>query len=235
MWSDDVVHLVHPESRGLTAEDLFDLYAVDGPHLRAGFVASVDGVIAVEGRSAPLGSAADKAVFRALRAVCDAVVVGAGTARDEDYGPVRFGEAAATWRAAHDRASEVPIVVVTRSGGHDLPDKLFDGPVLLAAPEGVGTKPGVEVIRTTDPLLLKRSLHERGLARLLCEGGPSLLTALLEAGAVDELCLTTAPAVVGDGPHLLTGRVDARLELASLVVADPGVLLGRWTVVRSTA
>src|SRR5688572_19671427 len=100
---------LHPSVRDLAPEDLFDLYDVAGPHLRAGFVASVDGTIAVDGVSEPLGSPADKAVFRALRAVSDAVIVGAGTARAEDYGPVRYGEAARAWRAEHGRSPEVPV------------------------------------------------------------------------------------------------------------------------------
>jgi 5-amino-6-(5-phosphoribosylamino)uracil reductase len=225
------VRLLHPASRSLTPEDLFDLYDDDGPHLRAGFVASVDGVIAVDGRSGGLGSPADKASFRALRTVCDAVVVGAGTARDEDYGPVRFGDTAAAWRAAHGRSAQPPVVVVSRHG--DVPARLLDGPVILAVPDGVEVTADVEVIRTTHPADLVTALHARGLNRLLCEGGPMLLTTLLEAGAVDELFLTTAPTLVGAGPHLLTAAARTELALHSLVVDDPGVLLGRWTVVRS--
>ena len=228
------MRLLHPDVRDLSAEDLFDLYDLPGPHLRAGFVASVDGAIAVDGRSAPLGSPADKAAFRALRAVSDAVIVGAGTARDEDYGPVLYDDAARSWRTAHGRSEQPPVVVVSRSG-RDPGAKVRQGPVILAVPEGVAVPEGIDVIRTTDPLLLKRSLHERGLTRLLCEGGPSLLTAMLRAGAVDELCLTTAPTTVGDGPRLLTERAGAELSLTSLIVDDPGVLLARWAVVRSSA
>jgi len=61
------VKLLLPEVRDLTPDDLPDLYDVDGPSLRAGFVLSVDGVIAVDGTSGPLSSDADKAVFRTLR------------------------------------------------------------------------------------------------------------------------------------------------------------------------
>jgi riboflavin biosynthesis pyrimidine reductase len=228
------MRLLHPTSRDLSAEDLPDLYDVPGPHLRAGFVLSVDGAIAVDGRSAPLGSPADKAVFRALRTVADAVVVGAKTARDEDYGPVRHQPAAAAWRAAHGRTPETPLVVLSRSG-HVAPDaRYLDGPVLLAVPEGVDVPDtSAEVVRTTDPAVLVAALHARGLTRLLCEGGPSLLTAFLSAGVVDELCLTTSPTAVGDGPHLLGDVPRTDLELLSLVHDDPGVLLARWGVVRS--
>jgi 5-amino-6-(5-phosphoribosylamino)uracil reductase len=226
------VKLLLPHPRTVTDTDLFDLYDRDDPHLRAGFVTSVDGAIAVDGRSSGLGSPADKAVFRALRTVADAVVVGAGTAREEDYGPVRYAETAAAWRASHGRSAQPPVVLVTRSGR--VHERLLDGPVIVAAPEGVEVAHD-DVIRTVEPRALVAALHARGLTRLLCEGGPSLLTDLLAAGAVDELCLTTAPLAVGDGPHLLGDVPATSLELLSLIHDDPGVLLARWSVVRSSA
>jgi 5-amino-6-(5-phosphoribosylamino)uracil reductase len=216
------VRLLHPSVRDLTPEDLFDLYDDPGPHLRANFVTSVDGAIAVDGRSGPLGSPADKAVFRALRTVCDAVVVGAGTLRAEDYGPVLLQPQAKAWREAHGRAPEVPVVVVTRSG--DLGSgRVRQGPVLVT---------GTDL--PLDPAEMVAALHDRGLTRLLCEGGPALLRDLLEAGLVDELCLTATHTVAGAGPRLVEGLsrpVDLRLR--SLVHDDPGVLLCRWSVVPS--
>ena len=223
--------LLLPEVREVSDTDLFDLYDAPGPHLRAGFVTSVDGAIAVDGVSAGLGSPADKAVFRALRASADAILVGAGTARAENYGPVRFSPAAAAWRAAHGRAPAAPVVVVSRTG--HVNDRLREGPVILAVPLGVDVTG--DVIPTVEPAALVTALHKRGLTRLLCEGGPSLLTSLLAAGVVDELCLTTSPTAVGEGPHLLGEVPRTSLRLTSLIQQDPGVLLARWSVVRSQA
>jgi riboflavin biosynthesis pyrimidine reductase len=128
-----------------------------------------------------------------------------------------------------------PIVVVSRRGQLAPEARVRQGPVILAVPDDVEVEPGLDVIRASDPLELRRSLHDRGYGRLLCEGGPSLLTAMLQAGVVDELFLTTAPARVGDGPGLLTGSSRAGLVLRSLIVDDPGVLLGRWAVVPSVS
>lgn len=218
-----------PEVRDLSPQDLFDLYDEPGPYLRANFVSSVDGAIAVEGRSEGLGSPADKAAFRALRATCDAVVVGAGTLRAENYGSVRFGAAAAAWRADHGYDPAPPVVVVSRSGELGS-GRVLEGPVLLSAPTG---PEGVELI-PTDPTEMVAALHERGLTRLLCEGGPSLLTTLLKAGLVDDLYLTVSPQLVGTGPYLLHGLDSPHpLRLVSLLHDDPGVLLCRWSVVRS--
>ena len=216
------MRLILPEVRDLEPEDLYDLYDVPGPHLRAGFVSSLDGAVAVEGRSRGLQSPADLAVFRALRSVCDAVVVGGGTLRTEDYGPVRLQPSAISWRAYHGRAAEIPIVVVTRTG--DLGSgRVLEGPALVTGRD-----------LPVEPAAMVAALHERGFTRLLCEGGPGLLTSLLEADVVDEVCLTTSPQLVGEGPRLV-GALGApvQLSLSALVHDDPGVLLGRWAVVRS--
>jgi riboflavin biosynthesis pyrimidine reductase len=53
-------------------------------------------------------------------------------------------------------------------------------------------------------------LAERGLTRVLCEGGPTLFGALLAAGLVDELCLTVSTLLTGPG----TGRIVAGPVLA---------------------
>jgi riboflavin biosynthesis pyrimidine reductase len=63
--------------------------AGDGPWVLVNMIATVDGATSVEGRSGGLGGPADKVVFGAIRAVADAILVGAGTVRAEQYGPPR--------------------------------------------------------------------------------------------------------------------------------------------------
>jgi riboflavin biosynthesis pyrimidine reductase len=72
-------------------------------------------------------------------------------------------------------------------------------------------------------------LAERGLSRVLCEGGPSLLASVAAAGRLDELCLTLAPQLVGgDGPRVVTGpHLGVPLSLAHLLEQD-SVLLSRY-------
>ena len=71
----------------LSDADLDELYAVESrPWLRVNMVSTVDGAATgPDGRSGGINNAADKRVFDTLRRLCDAVVVGAGTARDEGY------------------------------------------------------------------------------------------------------------------------------------------------------
>ena len=77
--------------------------------------------------------------------------------------------------------------------------------------------------------------EDRGFERVLCEGGPSLLSDLVRSGELDELCLTWSPLVTGgEAIRILDGgQVDVRFELGHLLHSR-GTLLGRWVVSGST-
>ncbi len=83
------------------------------------------------GGSRGLQSPADQAVFSALRAVSDAVVVGAGTARAEGYGPVGVRPEGRAWRSAHGRSAAPLLVLVSRSLDLDPGDACFRGPSVV--------------------------------------------------------------------------------------------------------
>jgi 5-amino-6-(5-phosphoribosylamino)uracil reductase len=216
-------------------EDLWDLYALpDAPHVRAGFVLSVDGAIAVGGSSRPLSGAADRAALRTLRAVSDVVLVGAGTAREEDYGRVPLPEPLRRRRLEAGRAERPALAVATRSGDLDPASRLLADPeqrvlVLTAGPVPEDLPDHVEVVVADGARAVVAALHDRGLRRVHCEGGPELLSALLADDVVDELCLTTSPQLVGGGPGLLTTPAPAALRLLSLL-EDDGTLLARWSL-----
>ncbi len=236
------MRLLVPEARPLDWVDLLDLYGADDEGLRAGFVLSVDGGAAVGGGSRGLQSPADQAVFAALRAVSDAVVVGAGTARAEGYGPVRVRPEGRSWRSAHGRPGSPVLVLVSRSLALDPADPCFTGPtvVITCAAADPDRRAALEavadvVVAGDDDVDLPaavRALQERGLRRLLCEGGPTLLTALLGAGLVGELCLTAAPVLLGTAPALLVRALPSPVELrlVHLVDGEDGSLLTRWAV-----
>lgn len=203
------------------------VYEVDGPLLRLSGVSSLDGAAAgPDGRSGSIGTEADRTVLSLLRAWADAVVVGASTARAEQYRPA---EPDPRWSGLREGRPRAPLIaVVSRSG--DVPPLLRGAPasrVLLL--HGPDAEPAAAVAR----------LHGLGLTRLLLEGGPRLSGAFLAAGLVDELCLTTSPLVVGGGPapRLVAGaHIDApvRARLLSLVEHE-GTLLARWAPVCSPA
>ena len=60
------------------------------PWVVVNMVSSLDGATAIDGKSSVLGDDDDLELFRALRAAADVILVGAGTARAENYGPVRL-------------------------------------------------------------------------------------------------------------------------------------------------
>ena len=65
---------------------LHELAPPDRPYVALNMVATLDGHVTIGGRSAPIGNAADRELFHALRTQVDAVMAGAGTMRAERYG-----------------------------------------------------------------------------------------------------------------------------------------------------
>jgi riboflavin-specific deaminase-like protein len=178
----------------------------DRPFLYLNFVASADGRATFEGRTQGLGSEADTLLLTELRAVADAVLIGTGTIRAEGYGRlVRNAERVAR-REAAGIAPTPTAVLISRSFDVPWGATLFeaaDQPVILYT-HAEGTPPQVaaplEVVRLEDPqpAAVMADLRSRGVRSLLCEGGPTLTSALLEAGVVDELFLTLSPLLSGE-------------------------------------
>src|SRR5436309_16123811 len=90
-----------------------------GRHLRVNFVTALDGAISVEGRSGGLGSPGDLRVFRVLRALADAVLVGAGTAAAEGYRPITADSPVGRLRVHLGRPAVAPVVIVSRRASLD--------------------------------------------------------------------------------------------------------------------
>jgi len=232
-----------PEPADLDDAGLVDAYRVPpGRHLRVNFIASLDGAITVQGRSEGLGSPGDKRVFDLLRALSHAVVVGHGTASAEGYGPVTPTTRVGRLRATLGRPVTAPIAVVSRRASLVPGDRLAVPSTILitcesadrdrrAALEAAGVR--VLVCGEDDvdlPLALDR-LADRGLEQVLCEGGPALLSAALDAGVVDELDLTVSPALVG-GPARLLDRALGDVVRPRLVqvLEEDGVLFTRYAI-----
>jgi len=230
----------------LDRDALAALYAHPEGLLRVNFVASADGAVAVDGLSGGLHAPGDKEVFGLLRELADVVLVGAGTVRSEGYRGARTSPARETRRRDRGQAPVPPIAVVTARGDLDPGAALFTDttvpPLVLTAADAAGAArralagTGTEVVpvsagdpTVTDPDTVVRALADRGLTRVLCEGGPALFGALLAAGRVDELCLSLAPQLVGGGAGRIVtgGGLDGPrpLHLASVVAHEDGLLL----------
>jgi 5-amino-6-(5-phosphoribosylamino)uracil reductase len=183
-----------------------------------------------------------------LRAGCDAILVGAGTVRADD--PRLEVRSAARRRDRVDRGEpETPLkVVVTRSGDLDPGARVFAGGstvVYCAAPAVTGlVEAGLDVVDCGETPRLAgvlADLAERGVERLMVEGGGTVLTQFLAEGLADELQLAVAPLFVGDpaapravGPGRFPHDAGHRMRLAEArTVGDMAVL--RYLLDRSVA
>jgi riboflavin biosynthesis pyrimidine reductase len=203
--------------------DLHEAYASDwleAGGIRVNFVASADGAVALQGRSGGLQTPGDNQVFAVLRDLADVVLVGAGTARDEGYRPVVPNQRRQTARARFGLAPLLPIALVSARLDLDPTGPLFTGDERSARTIVIthGATPTdkreqlaevAEVIvagaEAVDLVSARDQLTERGLTRVLNEGGPSLFGRLLANQVVDELCLTVSPLLAGAG----AGRIVA--------------------------
>jgi riboflavin biosynthesis pyrimidine reductase len=214
------------------------------PCLRVNFVTSLDGAVVVDGRSEGLSSPADKHVFGLLRHLSDAVMVGAGTLRQERYGPARSPEPARQRRLARGLAEHPTLVIVSGTLDLDPAQRAFtEAPVRPVVLTHAGAPPGrraalaavADVVAVgAGPVDLRAGLaylHSRGLTQVLCEGGPRLFDSLLVEDLVDELCLTISPLLVGGGPDRIVvgpgGGAPRPLRPVHLLEAD-GMLLTRY-------
>ncbi|TDE34415.1 dihydrofolate reductase family protein [Actinomadura sp. 6K520] len=225
--------LPEPAADGI---DPYDAYA-DAPGLRVGMVMSADGSATdADGWTDALGGDADFRVFRTLRALADAILVGAATVRTGRLGPARLRKDLRARRGG----PPAPIVVVSRSLELDWTLPLFteaETPTIVVTSRSArkGVPGHLQVVDAGEdevnlPKAVKTLREDHGYGHLLCEGGPALAAALIRASLVDELCLNIAPTLLGSTRHtrLLEGLdTEAALDLAALYL-DEGVLFTRY-------
>ena len=212
---------------------------------------SVDGKLTgTDGGLPVFGSERDRARLLESRARADAVILGAGTVRQEDLAP-RVSDAQAKARITAGRSAQPAVVVVSRS--LDLP---LDGAVLGdgSAPRYIATTAtasveakkraeaaGIRIIvagdKDVDPARVLQALAADGHNDVVVEGGGGINAAFLQAGVVDELYVTIAPALLGGAhaPTLMTGPGLAqddriRLDLVEATAQPTGEIFVRYRV-----
>jgi 5-amino-6-(5-phosphoribosylamino)uracil reductase len=233
----DVTQLL-PDTGATTVEALLDDLRLNErapggrPYLVLNMVASIDGRTTLGGHVGDLTSPVDQRVVYRLRTQADALLVGAGTARNERYG--------ALFPDGRQR------LVVIVSGRVDLPADLPllgepDARVLIATPDpeavlDFDSAAPVEYLRLpgeggrVDCAALCSSLRsDYGVRSLVCEGGPSLNEALISYAVVDELFLSLSPMLVGGGERTLVDTAPAHgvqhARLVSVATADDYLFL----------
>jgi diaminohydroxyphosphoribosylaminopyrimidine deaminase/5-amino-6-(5-phosphoribosylamino)uracil reductase len=166
--------------------------------------ATLDGrVAAADGTSRWITGEEARAAVHRLRATCDAVVVGSGTAlTDDPQLTVRDAAGRTTGRR--------PLrVVVDRRGRLPQTARVLDD----AAP--------THVSRAGSPAELLAELFGRDVRRVLLEGGPTLAASFLRAGLVDEVVVHLAPSLLGAGPSLVGDLgISTMADALSLRIVD---------------
>jgi riboflavin biosynthesis pyrimidine reductase len=229
------VDRLFPQPGQTSVEQQLDSYRpwddppAERPRVALNFAATLDGRASIEGHSGPIGSDVDTAMLVGLRQRFDAMMIGAGTMRVEQYGRIITDPEKRARREALGLPGDPLMVIV---GSLDLPwdAGLFtdgggkvviftgaeDDPPETATPVEVIREPGGRVDMAT---ALRRLRAEHDVRAVLCEGGPRLHSQLQAGGLADELFLTIAPKLVGAGATILEGALPdvAQLELVWLL------------------
>jgi riboflavin biosynthesis pyrimidine reductase len=217
-------------------------FPVRRPYVISNFVSSIDGVtsLAVPGHAAGGDISGfnehDRMVMGILRAISNAVVVGAGTLRSvpkhvwtPEYVFPSFADDYHALRERRNLGVSPLNVIVSASGRVDLSFRVFqDGEVdVLILTTGAGAKqidqsslparvqmevcPGEDSILA--PEVLNATVASAGEGIVLVEGGPSLIGDFFAERLLDELFLTVAPQIAGrdrpERPGIVSGRTFA--------------------------
>lgn len=205
------------------------------PYVLLSVAASVDGYIDdASPQRLLLSSAEDFDRVDQVRAESDAILIGAQTLRSDNPRLVVNDDARRAERLAAGKP-EFPLkITVTASGDLDPQlrfwqyggDKLVYTTIAGAARLGNRLGESAEVVALGDQIELGRlldDLGDRGIGRLMVEGGTRILTGFLAADLVDELLLAIAPLIVGDAgaPRVLEpadfpGGARRRMRLAEV-------------------
>lgn len=233
--------------------DVHAFYAADWVEtggLRVNFIASADGAASAAGKSAGLQTPGDNLIFAALRDLADVVVAGAGTVMTEGYRAITVPEPRRSIRRAYGMRDALPTAVVSRTLRLDPSASLFvdaqgeSRTIVLtcaAAPPDrlTALRPVADVVicgdEAVEPARARAALEERGHSRILSEGGPTAFADFVAGGAVDELCLTVSPLLIGPGPARITAggpwEAVAGLVLTGALEEDSALFL-RYRVSR---
>ena len=132
------------------------------------------------GSARDLSGPTDRAMFLAQRREADAILVGARTAATDDYGAIKFDQSTRHARTSRGQPPTPEIYVATNRYSLDPDTRL------------ARENPETKLVRP-DPahlMALLLRLKQRGRNRVLCEGGPTLLTTMIDNDLIDDLLVT---------------------------------------------
>jgi riboflavin biosynthesis pyrimidine reductase len=234
-----VYHAVEPHPREVPLEEVYRTLttpgASDRPRVILNMVQTLDGAVAINGKAWGIGSEVDHYLFRTLRGWADVILSGAGTLRLNDIVATTHPHLQVE-RAAAGRPVNPAAVVASRRAEFDdqtLRKRFFLGrdfsPIVLTTEhareedrrrvEDAGAEVWIVPAGAAGEVDVRAALSllaQRGMTRVLAEGGPTLNRRLVDAALLDELFLTVSPRVAGvPGPNIIAGILGGgRLSLA---------------------
>src|SRR5262245_21054 len=179
------------------------------PHVTLKLAISADGKSGLVGRRpVPITGAPATARVHRLRGMSDAIMVGIGTALADDPSltcRLPGMSADSPVRVVLDSGLRLPLAAKLVESAHETPVWVIAGEAAPAAREHALRARGVEVMRVASPdgrldlAAAMKELAERGVTRLMVEGGPILAAALVASDLIDEAVLFRSPHLLGGG------------------------------------
>ena len=223
------------------------------PVVHVNVAMSADGKLSTrERRQVRISGPADFARVDRIKAESDAVMVGIGTVLADDPSLTVKSADLKTMRVARG-LPEHPVRIVVDSGARTPLDASLlhkgEGERIIACSERADQEKKAVLGRSATVLVAGRDrvdlpllltlLHERGIRKLMVEGGGTLIAGLFSAGLVDELTCFVGNMIIGgrdaptlaDGPGFIDEDIFVRLSLSGMERMDEGVLL-TWRVTR---
>jgi 3,4-dihydroxy 2-butanone 4-phosphate synthase/GTP cyclohydrolase II len=210
----------------------------DRPNVLLKYAQTIDGRIATQtGDARWISGEPERRVAHAMRAGCDAVLVGARTMlQDDPQLTVRMVPGASPLRVVLDSTLRTPLtanvlsddaatLIVCRPDADPARRRALASASVMVREVAAGP----EGLRIMDVLRLLRSL---GVASLLVEGGGRVITSMLRSGAVDRVVLSVSPTIIGAGVDAVgplgISRVSEGIRLVnrSVYLAGDDVLFG---------
>jgi diaminohydroxyphosphoribosylaminopyrimidine deaminase/5-amino-6-(5-phosphoribosylamino)uracil reductase len=197
------------------------------PHIMLKLALSSDGMIGAAGRRRVeiTGDEARERVFM-MRAASDAIMVGKGTVLADDPAltcRLPGMEDRSPVRVVLNAKLNVPVASAVIATARETPTWMIGATATSAMAEEVLRGKGVDVIRADageqgfDLKQVVKMLAERGVTRLMVEGGAKVAASLVKADLVDELYLLRGPNPIGEGVPPLDGMPLSALTEAGVL------------------
>ncbi len=229
----DVVGGVLADEGAALLDSWLTVQRLGRPHVTVKWAQSLDGrAAAADGTSQWITGPAARADVHRRRSEADAIVVGTGTLLADDPSLTARRDDGSLYER-----QPVPIVLGARAIPEDAAIRRHPHPVLHRD----GGNLFAEHPGTAESDSVLAELRARGIQRVFVEGGPTIASAFLRAGLVDEIVAYLAPTLIGAGPDgtdrpalgglgVATIAEQRRLHVASIdrlgddlrIVAHPG-------------